>query len=243
MARGALEAGATVVTVTERRRARGRCPRVVHCPVPAGPDAARRARCARRPAVRHAVPHGARARGARAARAGRRSSWPGGATGAARRSRAPRTRRARSPARSTARSRSIYGGGAPRRRRGDALEVRRQRERQGARVLGRAPGARPQRDLRLRPARRRHPAGASRSSSCGTRRSTSGSRPASTTRARSLEECVASVLRCRPRGRGGSRSCSTSCTSATGRAATSRSTTTWTPARSTRSPRLKAALS
>ena len=47
----------------------------------------------------------------------------------------------------------IGGGGR------DAVEVRRQRERQGARVLQPRPRAVPQRDLRLGPARRRHPPG------------------------------------------------------------------------------------
>ena len=115
------------------------------------------------------------------------------------------------------------------------VEVRRQRERQGARVLEHVPGARPQRDLRVGPARRRHPPAhhahraaarlRARAAAAALRRDPRDHRRVRAPGAR----------RSRRRARAGSRSCSTSCTSATGRAATSRCRTTSIPDRSTRS--------
>ena len=70
----------------------------------------------------------------------------------------PPTRRARSRG-GSGDDPDLLRRGCARRRRRAALEVRRERERQGAGVLERVPRARPQRDLRVGPARRRHPSG------------------------------------------------------------------------------------
>ena len=220
MAAGALEPARSVVAIVVRRRARSssrasaaRCT----CRAPTGylPRAALGALVA--PLFVDAVPHRAAARGARAARRARSSSSRAGATRACPRSRAPAN-----PARELARR---IGRTIPldlrrrraRRGRGDALEVRRQRERQGARVLEHVPRARPQRDLRRGASTATSPASSSRSSSCATASSTSGSRPRFDATRELIEECVAPGARgARPRARAGSRSCSTSCTSATG---------------------------
>ena len=96
------------------------------------------------------------------------------------------------------------------------LEVRRQREREGARVLEHVSGARPQRDLRVGPARRRDPSAhharrapprlRARAAAAALRRDARDHRRVRAPGAR----------RSRPRARAGSRSSSTSCTSATG---------------------------
>ena len=222
-----VDAGAPARRGVARRRARraraarGGAARAV----PDGLSAARRARRAGRAAVRHAVPHRARCpsahallvRGAGAARAPARPR-------AGPRSRARPTRRASSPARSAARSRSSTAAAR-------SARSRRMRWKCDVNENAKAPAfwnAYPELDhneicgwgqhgdvtrqlftlvelrhgfehARLAPALRRH-ARAHR----GVR--APGARGA------------------RPRARAGSRSCSTSCTSATGRAATSRST-------------------
>ena len=97
------------------------------------------------------------------------------------------------------------------------------------------PRARPQRDLRVGPARRRHPPADHARRAAARLRARRGCGCASTRRARSSTSACTRCCRSRPRARAGSRSCSTSCTWATGRAATSRCRTTSIPARSTRS--------
>ena len=120
-----------------------------------------------------------------------------------------------------------------RRRRGDALEAVGERERQGARVLERVPRARPQRGVRLGPARRRHPPGV-HPGRAAPRPRAPAARGARRGHPRAHRGGAGpGARRSRPRARAGSRSSSTSSTSATGRATTSRSTTTSTPARST----------
>ena len=105
-----------------------------------------------------------------------------------------------------------------RRGRGHAVEVRRQREREGAGVLERVPGARPQRDLRRGASTATSPARCSRWSSCATGSSTRSSSRALRRhpRASSTRRCIQVLRGRRPRARAASRSCSTSCTSATG---------------------------
>ena len=161
MAQGALDAGARLVVLScggELARLAAEHDAARAPPVPdRHPDAARRARCDGGPGVRDAVPHGHAARGARRPRARRSSSWRAGATSAV-----PEVDGDRNPARELARriGRTIplvYGARRPRRGRRDALEAVDQREREGAGVLEPVPRARPQRDLRVGPARRRHP--------------------------------------------------------------------------------------
>ena len=166
------------------RSARARRRRAAHA-VPAGLPAARRGRRAGRAAV-HVLYRIGLAPGAHAlldARAG--SSSRAGATRAG-----PTVEGAANPARELARQIGrtiplIYGGGA-------LGAVAAYRWKCDVNENAKAPAfwhtvsrARPQRDLRVGPARRRHPPAASRSSSCGTASSTSGCGCASTRPARS----------------------------------------------------------
>ena len=161
------------------RRARRRCARSIT--ISSGGELGGLARRARR-AARAVLPTASRCRGSRSARWSRRSSsccsaWaccprrtPALLQGAA----------AAGSAAATSASPTVEGDAQPgararaqdrphdpdhlrqrraRRRGGDALEAVDERERQGAGVLERVPRARPQRDLRLGPARRRHPPG------------------------------------------------------------------------------------
>ena len=198
------------------------------------PGAAARARRDGRAAVRDPVPHGHAPRGARgdAARAA-------AARAPARPVQARRRSRPQPGARAGAQDRPHHPDHLRDRRarwrRRDALEAVDERERQGARVLEHVPRARPQRGVRLGPARRRHPPAVHPGRAARTAWSTRSSRGARPRRARSSKRRCTRCCTSRPKARGGSRSCSTSCTSATGPATTSRSPTTSTPARSTRS--------
>ena len=135
----------------------------------------------------------------------------------------PEVEGAANPARELARriGRTIpmfYGGGALGGGRGVPVEVRRQREREGARVLERLPGARPQRDLRVGPARRRDPPADDAGGAAPRLRARPAAGAVRRPGARSSTSACTRCCRSTPRARAGSRSCSTSCTWATGRA-------------------------
>ena len=82
------------------------------------------------------------------------------------------------------------------------LEVRREREREGARVLAPVPGARPQRDLRLGPARRRHPPADHARRAAPRLRAPAAAAALRRRRARSSTECVHQVLSVEAEGEG-----------------------------------------
>ena len=206
-------------------------------PVPAGLHAARRARRAGRAAVRDAVPlgllpeaHALLVDGA-------------GAAGAAARPRAgPRSTGAANPARELARriGRTIplvYGGGA-------LGAVAAMRWKCDVNENAKAPAfwnalsrARPQRDLRVGPARRRHPPGVHARRAAPRLRARAARRRASTSTRELIEECVRAGARGAGRRGGPARAAARPhVRRRLGRAATSRSTTTSTPARSTPSP-------
>ena len=218
MARGAVEARRDARHGLERRRARRRSPaRALHIACPPGymPRAALGALVAPLFVTLFRIGLMPEAHALLVARAGAARAPP-------RPVRARRSTGAREPgARARPQDRPHDPAHLRRRRarrgRGDALEVRRQREREGARVLGPAPRARPQRDLRLGPARRRHPPAVHARRAAPRLRARAARRRASTYVRGIIEECVApGARRWRPKARAGSRSCSTSCTSATG---------------------------
>ena len=212
---GALDAGAHLVTIVERRRARRARPR-------------RAAACTCRAATAFPGPR------ARARRDGRARCWStlfkmglmpeahaglvrgaGAARAPARRVRArgrrrPRIRRASWRGRIGRTIPLVYGDGRTRRGRGDALEAVDEREREGAGVLEPVSRARPQRDLRLGPARRRHPPGVHAHRAAPRVRAPAAARPARPRRARSWRRPSCRSSRSRPRARVASRSCSTS---------------------------------
>ena len=244
MARGALAAGATLVAISQRRRAR---------------DArgASRARCTCR------APTASRCRGLALGalvaplfvvlfRMGMLPEAHAGAAARAAAARAParpvharRRRRPQPGARAGAQDRphdpARLRQRRPRRRGGAALEAVDERERQGAGVLERVPRARPQRDLRLGSARRRHPPGVHAGRAAPRLRAPAARARASAATRELIEEALRAGARGRGRGGGPPRAAARPHrTSATGRATTSRSTTTSTPARSTPSSQLKA---
>ena len=159
MARGALSAGARLITLSrggELEELARRARRAAHRLPDGVPVAAVRARVARGTARGRPLPDGPATRGPRHA-----AQSPGTAPAPARPVRARCRPVTQSGARAGAQDRAHDPDHLRRRwvRRGggDAVEVLGQRERQGARLLERLPGARPQRDLRVGPARRRHP--------------------------------------------------------------------------------------
>ena len=138
--RGASDAGAQLVAVSRggalaalaAEHGGGRTCRARPALMPA-----RGARRAGRPAVRHAVPSGSAPRGARVARDGAGAARASPASSAGPRSRARRTRPASSRRKIGRTIPLVHGGGALGAVAAYALEVRRQREREGARVLER----------------------------------------------------------------------------------------------------------
>ena len=85
------------------------------------------------------------------------------------------------------------------------LEVRRQRECEGARVLAPVPGARPQRDLRVGPARRRDPPAHHARRAAPRLRARAARASDSTSTREIIDECVHQVLSVEARGRGPAR--------------------------------------
>ena len=170
------------------------------CALPDGhPDAARRHR-------RGGDPAAGRARARRACSPARRagSTRPSPSCGAGATSSSPTATRPRDLARAHRRARMplVYGGGDARRRRGAAVEEPGQRERQGAGVRRRAPRAVPQRDLRLGPARRRHPPGVHAGAAAPRPRAPAGRSPRSTSCARSSTRSWPAIHEVRAEGEG-----------------------------------------